>query len=422
MLYQLRNKLVGPKNLDNFEKKFVLYASLVFSVSGLFGVLLNSFLGLGNTMVLVALGTFITYLVIYLAGRFTSLLNSLKWVISLVSIALINIFWLYNYNSHGPVLYLFVVYFSMLLFIWDIKPVIILFLLILTNIIVLYVVEYSNPEILPGYPDERARITDTYSGLIIYFSIIFIFTTAAKNNYIHQYKRAKESDKLKSAFLQNLSHEIRTPLNAIVGFSNLVFSAQITVADKKKYKALVEANNEHLIRLIDDMIDLSMIETNQFALKDKLISINGILNQEYEIFQHILRKEGKAIDLRVMLLPDDVKIKTDATRLEQILNNLLANATKFTNHGGVSFGCVLKNNDAEFFVSDTGIGIKPENTEQIFQRFTKIADANTTIYRGLGLGLFLTRRLVTILGGRIWVESDYGKGSTFYFSIPLKKA
>ncbi|MFW5887122.1 MAG: sensor histidine kinase [Bacteroidota bacterium] len=421
MTHTLINRLIGKANLDDFEKKFSIITCLAFSVVALLGVFLNIYLDIDPAMTVVALATFFIFLFLYFLGRFTQKIILLKWLISIFSLVLINFFWLYNFNSHGPSLYLFIVYFSMLLFIWDQKPVFLLFFLILTNIVILYFIEVSHPEKLPAYPSEMARIKDMYSGLIIYFALVFIFTAAAKRNYVHQYERAKESDNLKSAFLQNLSHEIRTPLNAIVGFSNLVFSENATPKNKKRYRELVEVNNHHLIRLIDDMIDLSMIQTNQFALKANPVSINATLTQEYDIFQHLLQKEKKSIDFKMKLLPEDIIIHTDGVRLEQILNNLISNAIKFTQRGVIVFGCELMDKHIRFFVSDTGIGIKAEQQENIFKRFSKASESDNFLYRGLGLGLFLSRQLVTILGGEIWVESVYGEGSTFYFTIPLKK-
>ncbi len=415
MCKNLIKQIIGNSNSDNFEKNFVLYTSLISSLISFAGIFLNIYLNIGIAPIIIASICFICYFSIYIIGRLSNKYDTpLKYAISIVSIFISNFFWVFNYNSHGPVLYLFVVYFSLLLFIWDSKRTLYLYFFVLSNIIVLFSIEYFHPELINNYTSEKTRIIDVYSGLIIYLLIIYIFTMVAKNNYLEQYKKAKESERLKTAFLHNLSHEIRTPLNAIVGFSSLL--VDYDTSNNTRFKKIITENSDHLIRLIEDMIDMSMIETNQLSLKKTNINLYNTLKNLNEIFKIQL---SPAVQLEIELCNKDFIINTDKTRLEQILMNLLKNAIKFTEKGHIRLSHKIENKLILFYVEDTGIGIEKELQERIFDRFTKGNTNSKNVYRGAGIGLFLTKKMVEILGGRIWLDSQINKGSTFYFTVPI---
>lgn len=351
---------------------------------------------------------------IFFISRFTNKLFFVKIAMSVVSLVFANFLWVYYYNSRGPVFFAFAVYFTLMLFIWDSKKFLYIFLLVLVNIAIFFIIEYFHPELLKIYPNEKVRLWNIYIGLILYFSVIYIYTISAKNNYMNQYKKAKESERLKTAFLHNLSHEIRTPLNAIVGFTSLLVNDK--AENKEKYKKLITENSEHLTRLIEDMIDMSMIETNQFSTKNSKFNLYEVLKSVYEIFHVQVNDE---VMLKAELGDENFMIDTDKTRLEQILINLLKNAFKFTTEGTIRFGYQIDKKNICVYVEDTGIGIDPEIKDKIFERFIKGHENGRLIYRGAGIGLFLTKKMVEMLGGEIWVESELKKGSTFFFTIPL---
>lgn len=411
----------STEDFTAFEKRFVLSTCLVLAFSALFGTILNIFLDFSLNNIILAGITTLVYSGLYIYGRQTRNLEMLKWLISLISLVVINVFWVLNYNSRGPVIYLFVVYFSLLLFIWNRKQLIVLFFLVLVNIVTLFFIEYYYSGQLPEYPSEMARIIDVYTGLIIFFSIIFIFTTAAKNNYINQFKKAKESDRLKSAFLANMSHEIRTPLNAIYGISSLIANESFSRDEIKNYTNIIHENSQYLTRLIEDMIDISKLETDQFSLKFRPTLIEPIFSHLYENFREEIERKEKDIALEVSVPDRKRTIDTDPTRLEQVFNNLLNNAVKFTHEGRIHFGYYTNKDYLTFFVEDTGAGIKKENYEKIFERFIKIETSEEEVHRGTGIGLFLCKEIIHMMGGKIWLESEWGKGSTFYFTIPLSK-
>ena len=223
--------------------------------------------------------------------------------------------------------------------------------------------------------------------------------------------KAEESDRLKSAFLANMSHEIRTPLNAIVGFSKLVIDAECT-NEKEQYAEIIERNSEILLNLFNDILDLSSLEADSLSFNIRPIKLIDICLQLEQQFCYKFKNGTK-------LILDDVDtelyVSGDWNRIIQIISNLLSNAAKFTPKGEIHFGYREKEDFVEFYVKDSGIGIPAERVATIFQRFGKIND----FVQGTGLGLTLCRMLVEKMGGRIWLRSQEGKGSRFYFTLPL---
>lgn len=223
--------------------------------------------------------------------------------------------------------------------------------------------------------------------------------------------KAEESDRLKSAFLANMSHEIRTPLNAIVGFSKLVIDAECT-NEKEQYAEIIERNSEILLNLFNDILDLSSLEADSLSFNIRPIKLIDICLQLEQQFFYKVKNGTK-------LILDDVDtelyVSGDWNRIIQIISNLLSNAAKFTPKGEIHFGYREKEDFVEFYVKDSGIGIPAERVATIFQRFGKIND----FVQGTGLGLTLCRMLVEKMGGRIWLRSQEGKGSRFYFTLPL---
>ena len=231
-------------------------------------------------------------------------------------------------------------------------------------------------------------------------------------------KKAEESDNLKSAFLANVSHEIRTPLNSIVGFSSLLGEPDLSETTRNSYVELIESNTESLLVLIDEIIDLSKIEAQQLIIKKQNFNIDVLLNE----LVHILTQEHKKseVELRLRKISESKELFafSDRVRIKQIFINLLSNAYKFTDSGFIEFGYFQTDeNEITFFVRDTGIGIKQEFQEVIFDRFRKLNNDGNRVYRGTGLGLSITKKLVELLGGHISVNSEPEKGTSFFFTL-----
>jgi len=236
--------------------------------------------------------------------------------------------------------------------------------------------------------------------------------------------RAEQSDRLKTAFLANMSHEIRTPVNAITGFTELLYDENLSEEERNVYLEYINNGGKALLNLIDDIIDISKIEAGQLLIREEDCAINSLISDLLKMFHKIKQKKGKMdVELKVSgnLRNNDLVIKTDANRLRQIFSNLIQNAIKFTHKGFIEFGYVIENSDQiVFYVKDTGIGIAEDKIDIIFQRFRQVEETFTKNYQGTGLGLAISKKLTNLLGGKMWVESILGKGSTFYFSIPLQ--
>lgn len=232
--------------------------------------------------------------------------------------------------------------------------------------------------------------------------------------------RAEESDKIKTAFLHNISHEIRTPMNAIVGFSSLLDSPDLSPQARSQYIEIIFQSSNQLLSIITDIVDISNIETGHVKMAKETVALNRLIEKIHD--QYSIRAEKSKLDFR-HILPDNsdkLKIQSDETKLVQIISNLLNNSFKFTKKGKIEFGYEVKGPNIEFFVKDTGTGIKKENIEKIFERFFQAGNISDQKTDGTGLGLSICRGYVELMGGRIWVESRKGFGSVFRFTIPIK--
>lgn len=235
-------------------------------------------------------------------------------------------------------------------------------------------------------------------------------------------EKAEESDKLKSAFLANMSHEIRTPMNGIIGFSNMLIDDGLSEEKRSAYANIIIESSQQLLTIVNDILDISKIETGQVKINIEDFNVNDTIIEMFSFYK------PKATEKGILLLPEKGLndnhsiVSTDKAKLNQVLNNLLSNALKFTHQGHIKFGYIVINNTLEFYVKDTGIGIPKEFHDKIFERFRQAESNLTRQYGGTGLGLSISKNLVELLDGQIWFESTEGKGSTFYFSIPFKPA
>ncbi|WP_418420704.1 ATP-binding protein [Alistipes indistinctus] len=228
-------------------------------------------------------------------------------------------------------------------------------------------------------------------------------------------EKAEESDLLKSAFLANMSHEIRTPLNAIVGFSSLLTSAEISPEEREEYSAIISTNSELMLTLINDILDISRLETGKIHFAYEDIDIPSLCQQVIMTTTHN-RREG--VECVFESSYETYTLRTDVQRLSQVLINLLTNANKFTEQGWItlSFEVLEKEGMVRFAVADTGCGIPPEKQAKVFDRFEKLDEFK----QGTGLGLAICRQIVMKVGGKIWVDGTYTSGSRFVFTHPIR--
>ncbi len=241
---------------------------------------------------------------------------------------------------------------------------------------------------------------------------------------IEALNKAENADRLKSAFLANMSHEIRTPMNGILGFSQLIKNSNLPEEKRNEFIDIIHSKGHQLMQIINDIIDISKIESNQIKIYNLEFSVNQIMDELFQSFRAETNENFKPnIDFIVKKDLNDPEsfLYTDRTKVIQILSNLLNNAFKYTDKGYIEFGYSIKDTFIEFYVKDSGIGVQKDKKEIIFDRFRQSDESSRRKYGGTGLGLSISKGLVELLGGKIDVDSDGVSGSRFSFIIPYKK-
>lgn len=250
-------------------------------------------------------------------------------------------------------------------------------------------------------------------------------TEKALEEFNHRLKEAKEkaeeSNNLKTAFLQNMLHEIRTPMNGIIGFSEMLGSPDVSVERRKFYTDIIIKSSKSLLDIVNNILDISKVETGLVEVVENKTNINKLLSELFEFFRPQAWEKHLNIFINLPLDDEGSTICVDSVKLRQVLSNLLSNALKFTHHGHIKMGYKVKDRKLIFYVKDTGIGIEGKLHDKIFERFRQADLSTTRKYGGTGLGLAISQAYVKLLKGELWLKSQKGKGSKFYFSIPIAK-
>ncbi|MBC8439958.1 MAG: response regulator [Deltaproteobacteria bacterium] len=274
---------------------------------------------------------------------------------------------------------------------------------------------------IQSYEDEKAyNESDMRTLEIISHQIsISLERKKAEQNLKSALEKAQESDRLKSAFLANMSHEFRTPMNGILGFAQLLREPDLTGEEQQKYLGIMEKSGERMLDIISAIVSISKIESGSMEVSMSDTNVNEQIEFIYDFFKPAVEEIGIHLVAKKALPSKEAIITSDREKIYAILTNLVGNATKFTKKGSIELGYEKKGKYLEFFVKDTGDGIADEKKEIIFERFRQGSESYNREYEGAGLGLSISKAYVEMLGGKIWVESELGKGSTFYFTIPF---
>ena len=241
----------------------------------------------------------------------------------------------------------------------------------------------------------------------------------AEQELIKAKENAEASNRLKTAFMNNISHEIRTPLNGILGFSQILADPDFPTEEKEKYCLMLNNSSERLLNTITNFMDISLLTSGNQKIYKKEIEVENLIRDICGRFNEACNGKKLTLIIKTPKQPYDFKIYTDGELLSKILNQLIDNAVKFTSHGQISIGFEKKDDKFDFFVKDSGIGISEENKLRIFGDFNQLDSETTRKFQGTGLGLSIAKGLTELLGGKIWMNSEKGKGSTFHISIPL---
>lgn len=242
-------------------------------------------------------------------------------------------------------------------------------------------------------------------------------------------EKAEQSDRLKSAFLANMSHEIRTPMNGILGFAELLSNPDLTGEEQREYIKIIEKSGQRMLNIINDIVDISKIEAGLMRTDWNETNVNELMEYTHKFFKPETDARSLKLSVQTPLSAQEATVVTDREKLYAILTNLVKNAIKYTKKGSIAFGYDLHREQEPpalvFYVKDTGIGVRKDRQEAIFERFIQADIDDTMAYQGTGLGLAITKAYVEMLGGKIWLESDPDglsgrKGSTFYFTLPYK--
>jgi signal transduction histidine kinase len=422
-LKKLMVMLVGDENVVHFDQRFINSVSLGIALTTFIGFIIDILLQLGHLEIILSLICSLLYFFVYCLSRIFNKVNPAKWIAILSAYILLSLLWINSAGSVGPIPYTYFLLVLSIILLTDRWSMGILLSLLVLDILVLFFFEDKFPELLINYKSDLDRRIDLTTGILLYFALGTIIMIYTKDSYKKEKQKAENADKLKTAFLANMSHEIRTPMNAIMGFTGLLRNHNLSKEKREQYYKIVDESVDYLLRLIDDILDISRIEADELVIRKATFDLDEFLKFLELSHQHMI-PENKTGKLRLYYENPGIKtlLLSDRTRVEQVLSNLICNAVKFTNEGYVKFGFRPQEDEILFYIQDTGTGIDEKDRDRVFERFVKIEDPSFEIlHRGTGIGLSIARKMVELLGGRIWIESTVSKGSAFYFTIPFSK-
>jgi signal transduction histidine kinase len=412
------NFFFGDKEKMDSERYFIMITCLTATLFLIILSIVHLINGFRIQPFIMSSSSSVIMMALYFILRYTSYLFWPKLILTTIGIAFLDITWYVKYLSNGPVLFFVFAFGALVLWVWHGRALVVLLSIYFLNIVFLFFIDYTAASSLFDYPSPDKRMWDIYLSFFLYSALLIFLLYIIKRDFITQKEKAIRSDQLKTAFLSNMSHEIRTPMNAIVGFSSLIEDEKDQTT-RAQYVDIIQNSSDNLLKLINDIIELSKIETADFQLIYEAFTIDQLFTAVKQIVLNEQKKHKRSnIELIFNDSTTNKTIISDPRRIQQLLINLIVNALKFTEKGSVIIDAKLNNNLLQFTVTDTGIGIKPEDLPKIFDRFVKF-DHHGSNKEGSGIGLTLVQHIVEVLKGEITVESKENSGSTFIVSFPV---
>ena len=410
--------VVGDNDLISSDRYFVIVFVLVSSIFLLGLSLTHLLMGLKLAPVILAGSSSLVMLGLYYFVRFRTCLIIPKVILTCLGLIMLDITWYSKFLSNGPVLFFILIFAALVIWVWEGKWLAIFLGFYFLNLAVLFYIDYNAPEELFRYPDPELRSVDIFLSLLMYSILLTLLLYIVKQEFIRQKENAVKSDMLKSAFLANMSHEIRTPMNGIIGFAELLKDPILKKEDQQEYIKIIEESGDRMLNIINDIIDISKIQSGLMKLNIVESDVNDQIEYIYAFFKPEIEAKGIQFSFHIALPSKEARITTDREKLYAILTNLVKNAIKYTRAGSIDLGYSVKGKFLEFYLKDTGVGIPKDRQIAVFERFIQSDITDMMAQQGAGLGLSITKAYVEMLGGRIWVDSEVGQGSTFYFTIP----
>ena len=439
-------KISGDPQTTLLEDRFYNISTLFAAITIFIGFATSIIFDFPLIIIIVTCLVGLICSVFYYLGRFRKKNKSYKKSFLLIIIISISIIWFYNEGINGSTTFFFFLAMIGFMFMFTRGQYYIILFIFIAIAIALILIQYFFPTAIFHYPSPETRLFDLSFYFIFMIAItgyaimLFKINFDKERNTIQKQKetieeqnaeyliinknlleaklKAEGSDRLKSAFLANISHEIRTPMNGILGFSQLLKEPHLTGEQQEEFIEHIEKSCVRMLNIITAIVSISKIESGQMELTITETNVNKQTELVYNFFKPYAEQKGLQLIVENTLSSEEAIIISDRNKIFSILNNLVDNAIKFTHSGSIEFGYKKQGKYLEFFVKDTGDGIPDEKKDIIFERFRQGSDEINKSYEGAGLGLSISKAYVELLGGQIWVETELGKGSEFYFTIP----
>lgn len=401
------------------EELLVTSLTFVAMLMSIFATTFNIILGFSYFLIASTTLGIVWFGILYYAARIRKWYHITKKFVVISVIVLLDLMWINNAGSNGPIILVLVTSFTVFVFLFEGWKRIVFIIGYILNLIAQFYIETKHPNLITPYLSQSDRLIDFYSGFVINISLSGVLFVFIRKLYFREKTKAIESEQLKTAFFANLSHEIRTPMNGIIGFSEMLNNPNLNIEKQKKYTKIIIDNSQRLLSMVNDVLEMSKLESGIYAVSKNNVNIYELTQKLYQFFELKTSEKGLSFTLENSIENKDFFIYTDEQKLWQILSNIISNAIKFTHSGSIQLHCSIINNKLIFSIQDTGIGIDKKFHHIIFERFRQVELDLSKQAGGSGLGLSICKNLVDLIGGRIWLESEVSKGSRFYVELPI---